>query len=104
MQSFDDFVSLRQRHPTNVLEKITGIQTYQEQTGECKGFQLVYADETTNDYIYVDEYQNIAKTEQLTVPQGEYIKDVQLSIDSLSKKAKLRVNVSDEIQIDILAF
>lgn len=68
-----------------------------EQTGECKGFQLVYHDDSNNSYIYLDEYQNIALTEEFVVPQGEYIKDVQVSLDRLSKKAKLRVNVSDTI-------
>lgn len=79
------------------MERITGVQYYMEQTGECKGFQLVYHDDSNSDYIYLDEYQNIALTEEFYVPQGEYIKDVQVSLDRLSKKAKLRVNVSDAI-------
>ena len=97
IQRFDDFSTLRASHPSGVMEKITGVQYYAEQTGECKGFQLVYNDGTNKNYIHIDEYQNIALTEEFIVPVGEYIRDVQVSVNRLDKKAKIRNNVSDAI-------
>jgi hypothetical protein len=96
IQRFDDFSTLRASHPTGLLERITGVQTYAEQNGECKGLQLVYNDGTTKNYIHIDEYQNIALTEEFTVPAGEYISDVQVSVNRLDKKAKLRTNDDSE--------
>ena len=54
LNTFDDYASLTANHYADTLPRITGVQTYVEQTGECKGFQLRYYD-TTAEYIYLDQ-------------------------------------------------
>jgi hypothetical protein len=53
LNTFDDYAAMTASHYTDTLPRIAGVQTYVEQTGECKGFQLRYFD-TSNEYIYLD--------------------------------------------------
>lgn len=104
LNTFNDLQEIKDGHEEDVIPRITGVQFYQEQTGECKGFQLIYHDIADKTYTYIDETQNICQTTEFRLGLGQYIKDVEVDInyDSAIPKLKNKFKLQED-DIETLA-
>ena len=58
------------------IPRITGMQLYKEQSGVCKGFQVLYKGMTPEAVLHIDEFENICETEEFKLTSTQYISDV----------------------------